>query len=260
MPAFALEENNLNDRQARIVERIEQQGFVTIETLAKDFEVSAQTIRREIIRLDELGFIQRFHGGAGRTGAGERLSYEAKQHRDTELKAAIGAALAQRIQPGQSVFLDVGTTAEATARALREKGRLLVVTSSATNAQILTGAPGIDIILTGGRIVGPDLSLAGPIALDTVSRYRLDWAIIACSAIEETGAVLDFDADKIALKQRAMDVARRKALIADHGKFTRSALLRVCDLEAFDLLVTDTPPPPGLASQIGEERVIVAAA
>lgn len=257
MTAESLDESALNERQARIVTRVQRQGFVTIETLAKDFEVSTQTVRREIIRLDELGFIQRFHGGAGRRGSGERLSYEAKQVRDTDLKARIGQAMAAQIQPGQAIFLDVGTTAEATARALLDKGRLTVITPSAANARILIGAPGIDTILTGGRVVGPDIAMVGPISLKTISNYRLDWAVIACSAIEDDGAVLDFDADKIALKQCAMEVARRKALVADHGKFTRSALLRVADLNAFDLLVTDEPPPPALAEMIGAERIAI---
>ncbi|MGL5448649.1 MAG: DeoR/GlpR family DNA-binding transcription regulator [Rhabdaerophilum sp.] len=258
MPASAFDESVLNERQARIVTRVESQGFVTIETLAKDFDVSTQTVRREIIRLDELGFIQRFHGGAGRRGSGERLSYEVKQVRDTDLKARIGQAIAAHIQPGQAIFLDVGTTAEATARALAEKGRLTVITPSAANAQILAGAPGIDTILTGGRAVGSDISMIGPIALKTISNYRLDWAIIACSAIEDDGTVLDFDADKIALKQRAMDVSRQKALVADHGKFARSALLRVADLDAFDLLITDAAPPAVLTEMIGADRIVVA--
>jgi len=258
VPATAADDTALNERQARIVARVESQGFVTIETLAKDFEVSTQTVRREIIRLDELGFIQRFHGGAGRLGSGERLSYEAKQARDTDLKARIGRAMAAQIQPGQAIFLDVGTTAEATAKALVDKGRLTVITPSAANARILAGAPGIDTILTGGRIVGPDISMVGPIALKTVSSYRLDWAVIACSAIEEDGSVLDFDPDKIALKVRAMEVSRQKALIADHGKFSRSALSQLASLDAFDLLVTDARPPVAISKLLGANRLDIA--
>jgi DeoR family glycerol-3-phosphate regulon repressor len=258
MPASGLDETHLNERQAQIVALVEQQGFVTIETLAKDFDVSAQTVRREIIRLDELGFIQRFHGGAGRRGSGERLSYEAKQHRDQDLKARIGRAIAAHIQSGQAIFLDVGTTAEAVARALCDHGRLTVITPSAANARLLAGVPGIDVIVTGGKVVGPDISMVGPIAQATVSQYRLDWAIISCSAIEEDGTVLDFDADKIALKRLAMTMARRKALLADHGKFSRSALLSLGTIEAFDLLVTDSAPPDGIQTLLGDERVVVA--
>jgi DeoR family glycerol-3-phosphate regulon repressor len=258
MPASSLDETNLNERQAQIVALVEQKGFVTIETLAKDFDVSTQTVRREIIRLDELGFIQRFHGGAGRRGSGERLSYESKQNRDQDLKARIGRAIAKRIMPGQAIFLDVGTTAEAAARALADHGRLTVVTPSAAIARLLAGTQGIDVVITGGRVVGPDISMVGPIAQATLAQYRLDWAIVSCSAIEEDGTVLDFDADKIALKRLAMTMARRKALLADHGKFSRSALISLGGIDSFDLLVTDAAPPDSIASLLGEGRVAVA--
>jgi DeoR family transcriptional regulator, glycerol-3-phosphate regulon repressor len=194
--------------------------------------------------------VQRFHGGAGRAGSGERLSYEVKQTREAEAKRRIGIAVAAMVRPGQSVFLDVGTTAEATATALLALPSLTVVTASAANARILTANPGIEVILTGGRMVGPDLSMAGPIALRTVSSYRFDWAIIACSGIDADGIVLDFDAEKIAVKQCAMEKAGTKALIADSGKFARSALLEVADIGAFDFVVTNEALPEALAGQV----------
>jgi DeoR family transcriptional regulator, glycerol-3-phosphate regulon repressor len=245
-----VEDVGLNERQTLIAERVQHQGFVTIDALARDLSVSAQTVRREIIRLDELGVVQRFHGGAGRTGSGERLSYEVKQTREAEAKRRIGIAMAGLVQAGQSVFLDVGTTAEATATALLALPSLTVVTASAANARILAANPRIEVILTGGRMVGPDLSMAGPIALRTVSSYRFDWAIIACSGIDADGAVLDFDADKIAVKQCAMEKAETKALIADSGKFARSALLEIADIVAFDLIVTNEALPEVLAGQV----------
>ena len=252
------DELQLNERQSRIVERVEQQGFVTIDALARDFAVSAQTVRREIIRLDELGVIQRFHGGAGRGGSGERLSYEAKKTRELDAKQRIGAAMAALVQPGQSVFLDVGTTAEATATALLACMSLTVVTACATNAHILAANAGIEIILTGGRILGHDLSMAGPIALRTVSGYRFDWAIIACSGIEANGAVLDFDADKVALKQCAMSVSGRSALIADSAKFLRNARLELSRIEQFDVLVTNEALPRSLAERMPPNRIVIA--
>jgi DeoR family glycerol-3-phosphate regulon repressor len=251
------EDTVLNDRQSQIVDRVERLGFVTIEALAEEFRVSSQTVRREIIRLDELGLIQRFHGGAGRRGSGERLSHEVKRQREAGHKAEIGALMASRVQEGQSIFLDVGTTAEATAQALRSKKQLTVVTPSANVAQVLFDVPGLEIILTGGRVIGNDLSMAGPIAIAHVMKHRFDWAIIACSAIEDDGAVLDFDAEKIALKQAAMEVSRRQALIADSSKFTRSARLEIARLDSFDLLVTDAPPPVPLRSRIDAERVLL---
>jgi DeoR family transcriptional regulator, glycerol-3-phosphate regulon repressor len=246
----SMDDAGLNERQALIVERVQHQGFVTIDALARDLSVSAQTVRREIIRLDELGVVQRFHGGAGRAGSGERLSYEVKQTREAEAKRRIGVAMAAMVRAGQSVFLDVGTTAEATAAALLDCPALTVMTASAANARILAANPRIEVILTGGRMVGPDLSMAGPIALRTVSSYRFDWAIIACSGIDAHGAVLDFDADKIAVKQCAMEKAGTKALIADSGKFARGALLEIADIAAFDFIVTNEALPEVLAGQM----------
>jgi DeoR family transcriptional regulator, glycerol-3-phosphate regulon repressor len=248
----------LSERQALIVQRVADQGFVTIDALAQDFEVSAQTVRREIIRLDELGLLRRFHGGAGMRGSGNRLSYAAKQGREADFKRRIGVAMAAAVRPGQAVFLDVGTTAEATAEALTGLARLTVVTPGAANARILSANPGIEVVLTGGRIVGPDLSMVGPIALKTIGTYRFDWAIIACSGVDAAGVVLDFDADKIALKHKAMALAASKALIADSTKFSRSALMQVADLAEFDLVVTDAPPPPSAGKHIQKATLCLA--
>lgn len=257
MSEEAVEAPTLSERQTLIVARVAEQGFVTIDALAQDFDVSAQTVRREIIRLDELGVLRRFHGGAGKRGSGERLSYSAKQGREADLKRRIGLAMADAVRPGQALFLDVGTTAEATAAALAGLGRLTVVTPSAANARILAGAPDVDVVLTGGRIVGPDLSMAGPIALRTIAGFRFDWAIIACSGVDG-GAALDFDADKIAVKQQAMTVSAAKALVIDSTKFSRSALMQIADLDGFDLVVTDAAPPRAITRHIGKGRIRLA--
>lgn len=254
--------DGLNARQALIVERVNSDGFVTIETLARDLDVSAQTVRREIIRLDEIGLIQRFHGGAGRRGSGARLTYEAKRSLDVELKRRIGEAMAARVKDGEALFLDVGTTAEATAQALSGRRGLTVVTPGTTVGRILSEGSDATVILTGGRLVGADLCMVGPVALSAIGQYRFDWAIIACSGIEESGAVLDFDADKIALKRQALARARQKALIAGSSKFRRSALMHLADLDAFDILVTDEPPDASIVrlieERLGEDALIVA--
>jgi DeoR family transcriptional regulator, glycerol-3-phosphate regulon repressor len=248
----------LNERQSRIVERVDAQGFVTIDALARDFAVSAQTIRREIIRLEELGVVQRFHGGAGRKGSGERLSYELKQTQAADLKRRIGAAMAGIIRDGAAVFIDVGTTAEAFASALLLHQRLTVVTPSAAVARILAGNSGINVVATGGRVVGPDLSMVGPIAQRTVAGFRFDWAVISCSGIDARGDILDFDADKIALKQTAMQVAGKCALIADSTKFGRNALLGMGHIGEFDILATDATPPKSVRHMLADGRVLVA--
>lgn len=254
----SIETAPLNDRQAQIVERVEQQGFVTIEQLARDFAVSAQTVRREIIRLDERGVLRRFHGGAGRSGSGMRLSYEAKLSTDADLKARIGAAAAGLLNKGETIFLDVGTTGEAVAHALSLHSGLRIITPSASTARVLAANPHLEVVLTGGRIVGADMAMIGPIAVRTVASYRFDHVLIGCSGIGADGAVLDFDADKIAVKQQALLVGARKLLIADSGKFGRSALMEVARLPDFDIIVTDAVPASCRVLLGDEQRVVQA--
>ena len=86
-----------------------------------------------------------------------------------------------------------------------------------------------------------DLSMAGPIALRTVASYRFDLAFIGCSGVSADGSILDFDADKIALKQRAMESAAQKILIAASSKVGRSALMVIAQLDMFDRVITDAP-------------------
>ena len=102
---------------ARFLEAVRARGFATIESLAAHFDVSAQTVRRDIIQLDEQGLLKRFHGGAGAIEAPGRYSYSQKKQLQSSAKARIGKTLANLVADDASVFLDVGTTVEAAAAA-----------------------------------------------------------------------------------------------------------------------------------------------
>ena len=128
---------DLNPRQRQILAGIEGQGFVTVETLAARFGVTMQTIRRDIIRLESLGLLQRFHGGAGQRPAAARMDYAEKRNLAIDAKGRIARTVAAMIPDGAAVFLDVGTTLEAVAYALRERENLRVFTASVRTAAVL---------------------------------------------------------------------------------------------------------------------------
>jgi DeoR family transcriptional regulator, glycerol-3-phosphate regulon repressor len=251
--------NDLNERQSLIVDRVNEHGFVTIETLAKDLDVSAQTVRREIIRLDDAGLIQRFHGGAGRSQSAERQSYQTKLNQQADLKRRIGAAMAAELRDGQCVFLDVGTTVEAVARALADRRDLTVVTCSLAVAQIVQALGTHKVVVSGGTLAGPDGSLVGPQALTVVENFRFHWAVIACSGIDEEATALDFDAEKVAVKKAAIKRTRNAALVADSSKFLRPAVTVIAPIASFAMLVTDTRMPPSVSAHVGEARIKIAA-
>lgn len=252
--------DGLTDRQRDILRLVREGGFATIETLARRFDVSAQTIRRDIIRLDELDLLQRFHGGAGLRGASVRLGYEQKQVVAAPAKEVIAATAVGLLETDASLFLDVGTTTEAMARALRGRRDVTVVTPSLSVGAILAGQNLNELVVTGGVVRGPDGSLVGDDATASVDRFSLDWAVIACSGFDADGAPLDFDFLKVGVKRAMMRRARRTMLIADASKFERTALVRVAPLDEIALLVTDAALPEPLARRATESgcRVVIA--
>ncbi len=254
---------DVSPRQQEIVTRVREQGFVTIETLAKMFDVSPQTVRRDIIRLDEVGLIQRFHGGAGQRENTTRLGYSQKRDTSPDGKRRIALACAALIPHGSSVSLDVGTTVEAVAHALLDHRRMHVIATSLGAATLLADSQVGDVVVTGGLLRGADGSLVGDAAIAAINRFRVDTAILACSGFDDAdGSVMDFDVLKVAIKQAMVAQARRVILVADAAKFARSALVRVMPFEAVSIFVTDAAPPEHLAQRIADAgcRLVVAPA
>ncbi len=239
----------LSERQWDVLRAVEERGFVTIEGLAEEFQVSAQTIRRDIIALDAAGFLQRFHGGAGigRPGSAVRLGHRYKLDVALDAKQRIAERVAKLIPDGASLFLDVGTTVEAAARALSARAGLTVFTNS-MNAAAVFSAEEHEVFVLGGRLGGSDGSLVGESVVAALTELRLDYALIGCSGVEEAGAVMDFDVRKIVIKKTAMRVAKRKLLLAASEKLGRSAQAQIAMRESFDAVITerDEDLPPAL--------------
>lgn len=245
----------LNERQAALLGIVQAQGFATVEALAERFEVSAQTVRRDIIRLDERGLLQRFHGGAGALEGTVRLGYAQKQAMAIDAKDAIGAAAAARVPNGATVFLDVGTTVEAAARALAGHQALRVFTNSLASAMHLAGRAGIEVVVTGGSLRGADGSLVGDATTALLRELRFDVALIGLSGWDEDGSPMDFDLEKIAVKRAAIGRARQTLALCDAGKFERAAVARIVAADALTAVVTDRVPPPVLAQKLGRDGV-----
>jgi len=227
------------DRQARIIALTEQQGFVTIERLAEEFGVSAQTVRRDIIALAEAGRLQRFHGGAGVIGDTEtlRLDHGQKERVAVDGKLAVARQASALIPDGASLYLDVGTTIEYTARQLNARSGLKVFTNSMRTA-LSFDPKRHDVTVLGGRVAGKDGSLVGEEIVAMLNGLRLDYALIACSAIDERGRVMDFDMSKIAVKKAAMSAASESLLLATPSKFGRTALSTLAMTDDFARILT----------------------
>ena len=260
IPAPSSEDQaQLNSRQLEIVDIVSSQGFATIETLAQRFNVSAQTIRRDIILMDELRVLQRFHGGAGVADGSVRLGYARKLTTQEDSKTRIGREVAKLVAPGATLFLDVGTTVEAVARNLNVQP-VRVFTNCMPVANILAEQPGIETCVLGGVVRGADGSLVGDMAIETISRFKVEMAVIGCSGFDDDGMPMDFDLMKVAVKHAMASRAERVVLVTDATKFQRQAVVRLDRLGKGVTLITDGPPEARLAEMLGECGIAVVVA
>lgn len=232
--------HQLSERQTAILDQVAANGYVTIDNLATRFGVSAQTVRREIIHLAQMGRVQRFHGGAGPVGDAEaaRLDYGAKREISRPEKRIVGRKAAAIIPDGATVYLDVGTTSEACARELARRPGFTVFTNSMPAAMMFDPAAH-QVHVLGGRMAGRDGSLVGETVVLRLGDMHLDYAVIACSAVDDAGRVMDFDMAKIAIKRAAMAVARQSLLVATTSKFGRSALATIAPIDRFTACITE---------------------
>ena len=219
-----------------------------VEDLARRFDVSAQTIRKDLNDLCEQRSLTRIHGGAIIASGVENLAYEARRFVAAEEKKAIGAAAAALIPNGCSLFINIGTTTEEVASALTSHEDLLVITNNLNVAMLLYRLPRIEVVVAGGAVRRADGAVVGSTATQLIGQFKVDYAIIGASAIDEEGALLDFDYREVQVAQAIIANARSVILVADSTKFTRSAPVRIAHMSQIQTFVTDEALPAGLAN------------
>lgn len=236
--------NPLTARQAEIMTLARQHGRVEVDALAAQFAVAPQTIRKDINDLCDRGLLDRMHGGANMPSGVVNFAYEARRQQAADGKRRIGEAAAGLIPDEASIILNIGTTTEQVAMALRRHRGILVVTNNINVANILREVPDAEVVIAGGVVRHADGGVVGEAAVDFIRQFRVDYAVIGASAIDEDGTLLDYDFREVKVAQAIVETARKTILVADSMKFTRTAPVRIGRLDQIDVLVTDKTPPP----------------
>lgn len=239
-------------RQTDILDIARQEGKLLVEDLAQRFGVTVQTIRRDLSELAEVGQLERVHGGAVLRSGVQNIGYEDRRRLNEDAKTKIAIACAARIPNGASLFLNIGTSTEAVARALLGHSNLMVVTNNMNVANILATNSSCEIIVTGGALRRSDGGLVGALAARSIQQFKFDYAVIGCSAVDSDGDLLDFDIQEVSVSQTIIAQARKVFLAADQSKFQRSAPARIASLEALEAVFTDAPPSASLAAHCAE--------
>lgn len=242
-------------RRDEIVALAGRQGFVSIEMLAKRFDVTPQTIRRDINGLCDAGLLQRYHGGAGPASSVRNVAYSARKELESDAKLRIARLVASHVPNDCSLFINIGTTTEAVAQALTSHTGLSVITNNLNVAAFLSANTPFEVVVAGGVVRNRDGGIIGEATIDFINQFRVDIGIIGISGIDLDGALLDFDYREVRVAQAIIRNARRVFLAADHSKFGRSAMVRLDDIGAVDSLFTDQAPPEPLAEALRAQDV-----
>ena len=229
------------ERRQLIVEETRRRGRVSVSRLAAQYDVTPETVRRDLVELDARGAIRRMHGGALSI---ERLQVEPavaeRTSRLTAQKQRI-ARLAVEYLPDDdgTVIVDAGTTTGALADPFPAGRRLTVVTDDLPLAMRLAPLPATTVIVVGGRVRARTLATVGDFAVSMVNELRADVAFIATNGLTERGCSTP-DPAEAAVKRAMVRAADRVVLLADHSKFGHEHFVRFAELDDLDVVVTDT--------------------
>ncbi|MCU1477214.1 MAG: DeoR family transcriptional regulator [Subtercola sp.] len=232
------------DRRARLLEVIDELGFARVADLSETFGVSDVTIRSDLDLLDQQHAIQRVHGGAVvRNRDLEREpSFEQALEESAAEKQLIGTLAAGLVRPGQSILLDVGTTALAVAQALvarTELSDVVIITNGLSIALALEpGIPRFTVIVTGGTLRPLQHSLVEPLASSMLRGLHADLAFIGCNGVDAEHGVTNVNLPEAQLKQLMLSSATAAIIIADGSKLGQLHLGHVGAIDEFDALIT----------------------
>ncbi|MFP5347821.1 MAG: DeoR/GlpR family DNA-binding transcription regulator [Actinomycetes bacterium] len=230
------------ERQEAIAALVGQRGRVAVSDLAAAYQVTTETVRRDLAVLERAGLLRRVHGGAVPTAA-LTVSEPGVAERDATFavqKDRIARAAVELVPPsGGSVLLDAGTTTGRLAALLPTDRSLVVITNSVPISARLAPIRGVRLLVLGGRVRGTTQASVGEAAVRTLDQLRADVAFIGTNALSLGHGLSTPDPEEASVKSAMVRAAHRVVVLADSSKVGREHLIRFAALDAVDVLVTD---------------------
>jgi len=228
----------IETRHKAILDVLDHQGSATVRELYMRFNVSPETIRRDLNILADKSKLRKAHGGAYRydiakPDASERL------HVQTEAKRAIGILAASLIPDGATVVMECGLTVNSVADALVERKNLTVITNDLAIVSKLAQRNGNRVHVLGGEVMDGEAGTEGPDATAMLSHYVADFAVVGAGGITDDPWLMAYSRTGAELRRLMLDTAKTTIVVADSSKFEKLPSVRVCDFEKINYLVTD---------------------
>ncbi|SIS97848.1 DeoR/GlpR family DNA-binding transcription regulator [Neptunomonas antarctica] len=233
----------LSERQRIILQRVRDEGgTLSSSVITNLFDVSIQTIRKDLNELSDLGLVKRVHGGITLPVQNHNLSFSNRQVINLQAKQAIAQRVAASIPEGSSLFLGIGTTPQQIAQALLQHTRLTVVTNNLNAAITLCQNSNIKTYLCGGLLRPADQDLTGEDATQFLRKFQVNYGIFGVGGLAENGDLLDFSPEEAHISSAIMDNSEHRILVADKSKYLRSAPIKTAEINAINSFYTDSLP------------------
>jgi DeoR family fructose operon transcriptional repressor len=229
----------MKDRIDKVMEILARKGYRSVSELSGDLGVSEMTVRRYLEKLEQKNLIKRTHGGAFAGQEMIEVDYRVRETVSREQKEAIGRKAYSLIQPGESIFIDAGSTAAFLAFAMDDTRRITVVTSSIVVGQTLENKTNIETILLGGRVHGTTHSLIGTAAVEMVKQFRFTKAFLGASGISITEGLTQSAFDEIPIKKIVAGNSKEVFVLADSSKFNKTVLAFFLPIDRVHTIITD---------------------
>ncbi|HEY6686350.1 MAG TPA: DeoR/GlpR family DNA-binding transcription regulator [Propionibacteriaceae bacterium] len=250
-------------RKARLAAYVAEAGQVTVGTLAEHFDVSIDTIRRDLDQLSAEGVLVRTYGGAVSLSTVSRVdrAVDVRLNLQKTEKEKIAALAASLVEDGSTIMINGGTTTLALARHLHNHRDLTVATNNLLVPPAMSPAVIRDLYVFGGAVRSITQATIGPVSLRVAGGFELDLrcdlALIGVGAVSVDAGYSTSNLGEAAMMREMMSRAARVAILADSSKFGRRLFAQISELGSADYLITDASPPPDLLDALSENDVEV---
>jgi DeoR family glycerol-3-phosphate regulon repressor len=243
------------ERQLKIIDLLHQQDKVSVPELVSLFGVSAETIRRDLSALSASGKAQKTHGGACAPRIIGEGSFQQRLRKNVSEKRQIAKTAAALIQPGDSLFIDTGSTTLAFAEEVCAIDNLTVITNSSDIARILATSKTAQVYLLGGTYHADNHQSIGPMAISQLKNFRSRRAVLTIGGIHPQAGITDFSCEEALIAQTMSSQAEQTIIVADSSKLNLIAPFAVCSLAQTDYFIAYSAPDDALQHALDSNRV-----
>lgn len=258
---FAHDDNALKLQRIQQIETyLRQHGSVRLDDLCRQFDVSKNTIRRDIEDLEARQIIKKVYGGVVLNDEAAPIPLSKREATLASEKALIAAAAANFVQDGDIIALDAGSTTMRVIDYLRDKRRVTVITNSVPVITAAAGQNHLHIIVTGGDVLRSTNSLVGQDAIAMLKKLNAHTAFIAATSVSLEKGVTNSSLIETDVKKAMMEISARRILLIDHTKFNTVSLVKFAEISDFHVIITDAAPPQEYADFCRARGVTLVAA